>query len=325
VERGLHGALLAVPVFLGEVLVPQTRRLMLFILPLLVAAAGSLACSGANPAGPSPSGATIAGSFVADRAMSGVTVAVSGTKLGAAIGASQRFTIRGVPAGAVRLLFRGAALNGAIDLKRVEPSETIELVVRVNGSTVALDSEQRRREDDDDDADDDNDADDADDAGPCPLAGANKDLDLVGDCTITGHVNGNIEISNGTLIVDGSVDGNIEQSGVGGVTVRLGGFVNGNVKEAGTDGVTIGGTVNGKIEEEGGGDVVISGPGYVKGDVIEKGLGDVEVNGTVDGNVEESEAGSVVGTGTLKGNVKESGPGSIAPGVTVNGKREASG
>ena len=265
--------------------------------------------------------------------------------------------------------------------------------MRVNGSTVRLESEQRRRDDDDDD-DDVNfegvltsrtgtapalvltvggkivrtnasttvrmdgrtatfdalvvggrldgegrrqadgsilagkiDIEDDDAPAACPLVAANvnRDLELVGDCTITGRVNGNIRIPNGTLIVNGTVDGNIDQSGVGGVTVGLGGFVNGNVKEKGIGGVTVNGTVDGKVEEEDAGDVLISGPGNVDGDVIEKGLGDVEVHGTVDGNVEESEDGSVMGTGFVKGNVKESGPGGIAPGLRVNGNREARG
>jgi cytoskeletal protein CcmA (bactofilin family) len=298
----------------------HTRRLTLLVLLLLAAAAGpfSVAC---NPAGPSPPGATISGSLVADRSMFGVTVTVAGTNLGATVGASHRFTIRGVHAGEVRLVFRGSGVNGAIDLRDVRPSEAIEVVVHVVGSTVALASEQRNDDSDDDDGDDD----DGDDPGSCPLAGANvnTNLDLVGDCTITGHVNGNIKISNGTLVVGGSVDGNIEQFGSGGVTVVPGGFVNGNVKEIGNGSVTVGGKVNGKLEEEGDGDIVISGSGYVKGDVIEKGVGDVVVNGTVDGNVEESEAGSVLGTGVVNGNVKESGSGGIDPALTVKGNREA--
>jgi cytoskeletal protein CcmA (bactofilin family) len=288
--------------------VPDPRRLIVFSLILLVAAVGSFACNDATPAGPSPSGATVTGSLVADRSLTGATVAVAGTNLSAFVDASQRFTIRGVPAGDVRLLFSGPALNGAIDLKGVQPFETVALVVRVSGSTVTLESDQRHD----------------DDPSTCPLAGSNvnENLDLVGDCLITGHVNGNIKISNGTLIVDGSVDGNIEHSGSGGVTVGLGGSVDGNIKEKGAGSVIVSGTVNGKIEEEDDGGVLIAGPGHAKGDVIEKGPGDVEVHGLVDGNVEESESGSVVGTGIVKGNVKESGPGGIAPGLTVNGNRE---
>ena len=455
---------------------PHTRRLILLILliPFLVAAAaGSSACSNANPAGPSPSsaGATITGSLVAERTLSGVTVAVSGTKLGAMVGTSQEFTISDVPSGTVRLMFRGPDLNGAIDLTGVQPADTIELVVRVNGSAVVLDSEHRRRKDDDDDAavkfdgvltsrtgtpptlvltvggrtvrtnasttvrkdgqvatfdalvvgarlavagtretdgsvlarrieiqGDDGDADvkfdgvltsragapptlvltvagrtvrtdastvvrrdgrlatlnalvvgqrlavagtretdgsvlaerieiqDRDDADPCGPEGGevNRNLDLVGDCTITGRVNGNIRISNGTLIVEGVVNGNVEQSGTGGVTVRFGAFVNGNVIENGTGGVTVGGTVTGKVEEADEGDVVISVAGSVS-EVVEKGFGDVEVNGTVTGNVEENDIGSVLGTGFVNGNVKESGPGFIAPGLRVKGNREEGG
>jgi cytoskeletal protein CcmA (bactofilin family) len=297
----------------------QTRRLTLLLLLAAAAASFPAACSNANSAGPSLPGATINGSLVASRSMSGVTVTVSGTGLSATVGASQRFTLREVPAGEVRLLFRGPALNGAIDLTDVRPSEAIDVVVHVNGSTVALTSEQRN-------------GDGAGGGGSggsngslCPPAGANVNgnLDLVGDCTITGHVNGNIKISNGTLIVAGSVGGNIEHFGSGGVTVVLGGFVNGNVKEIGNGSVMVDGKVDGKIEEEGDGDIVISGSGHVKGDVIEKGFGDVVVNGTVDGNVEESEAGSVLGTGLVDGNVKESGPGGIDPALTVKGKRES--
>ena len=297
---------------------PHARRPILFNLFLLAAAAGSVACDNSNPAGPSATaaGATITGSLVGDRAMSGVTVAVSGTNLGASVGPTQRFTIREVPSGTVRLLFKGPGLNGGLDLNGVQPADTIELIVRVHGSTVALDSEQRRRDDDNGGGG----------GATCPIAGANVNgnLDLVGDCTITGRVNGNVKISNGTLTLDGGVNGNVEQSGIGGVTVRLGGFVNGNVIEKGAGGVTVGGTVNGKVEEADEGDVVISVAGTVS-EVVEKGFGDVEVNGTVTGNVEENEVGSVLGTGTVNGNVKESGPGLIAPGLTVKGNREEKG
>ena len=128
---------------------PHTRRVILFILLLLAAATGSSACNDSNPAEPSPaSGATVTGSLVADRAMSGVTVSVSGTNLGAAIGSSQRFTIREVPAGAVRLLFRGAGINGTIDLNGVQPSETIRAgraSQRIHGQTRVRAAAPRRR------------------------------------------------------------------------------------------------------------------------------------------------------------------------------------
>jgi cytoskeletal protein CcmA (bactofilin family) len=314
----------------------HTRHLTLCILPLLAAAAGlfSAACTDANPAGPSQPGATINGSLVANRVMSGVTVTVSGTNVGTTVGASQRFTLREVPAGDVRLLFKGPAVSGAVDLKGVRSSEAIEVVVHVIGSTVALTSEERNGDADDDDGDDGDGAEGggtggggggSGDRGSCPPAGANRNLDLVGSCTINGHLNGNIKISNGTLTVgaSGSVDGNIEQFGTGGVTVLPGGFVNGNIKEIGDGSVMVSGGMNGKIEEEGEGGIEISGSGHVRGDVIEKGAGDVVVNGRVDGNVEESEAGSVLGSGVVDGNVKESGPGGIDSGLTVKGKREA--
>jgi hypothetical protein len=130
------------------------NRLALLPVAVLATAIAS-ACSNTNSAGPSPpAGATITGSLVSDRTMSGVTVNVSGTSLGASIN-DNRFTIRDVPSGSVRLLFRGPSLNGAIDLQSVQPSQLIELVVRVRGSGVALEGEKRRRDDDDDDDDDD--------------------------------------------------------------------------------------------------------------------------------------------------------------------------
>lgn len=135
----------------------RARSVIVLFALFVSVAAGSAACSNSNPAGPSTSGATINGSLIADRAMSGVTVSVSGTNLGAAVGSSQQFTIHEVPAGSVRLLFRGPALNGAIDLSGVRDADTIEVRVRVNGSSVSLESENRRHDDDNDDDDDDED------------------------------------------------------------------------------------------------------------------------------------------------------------------------
>jgi hypothetical protein len=87
------------------------------------------------------------------------------------------------------------------------------------------------------------------------------------DVTITGTVNGNVTMKNGTLTITGTVEG--------AVTQKKGGSV-----------IVAGGVVTGRVKERGAGDVRVLDGGVVYGDVIEKGEGELEVNGSaVMGNV----------------------------------------
>lgn len=146
-------------------------------------------------------------------------------------------------------------------------------------------------------------------------------------CAVDGVINGNIKITGGTLLVAGTVNGNIEQEGAQGVGVC--GTVNGNIKQEGegrvvllsltspfgpdcllflpplgSDPLNLGplvGVVNGNISEDGeAGDtfneVTLFGvETEVNGNISEKSEGSVLIFcGQVDGNVEEEGDGGVV-------------------------------
>jgi hypothetical protein len=134
---------------------PQYHRHVLFV--TLALAAGSAACSSSNPAGPTSSGAAITGSLVSERALAGATVTVASTGARTTVDGSSRFAMSAVPPGTVRLMFKGPSLDGSIQLTGVKASDTIDVKVRVNGSTVSLESEHRNGDGDDDD-DDENEA-----------------------------------------------------------------------------------------------------------------------------------------------------------------------
>ena len=150
----------------------------------------------------------------------------------------------------------------------------------------------------------------------------NGDMELEGNHTIYGHVDGNIKMMGGvnsrssaTLFVWGSVDGNITQEGWGHVVVC--------------------GTVNGNIDEKGDGDVIIgdlSGPeSYcpegadpsVNGNVKEEDAGNVLIWGSVLGNVDEEKDGNLTvgGTGYVSGNVTEKDDGDLNAAGTVMGNQ----
>lgn len=136
------------------------RAFMRSLLPLLVIAL-STACSGGsgNPAEPSPAadGATISGvvtgpavqaggasmlSGPAATAGAGLTVSVAGTGISAPADATGRFTLTGVPAGDLELVFAGAGVNARLSLA-VREREQVTLRVTVNGSTAILNGEER--------------------------------------------------------------------------------------------------------------------------------------------------------------------------------------
>jgi len=66
-------------------------------------------------------------------------------------------------------------------------------------------------------------------ASQCPDGDHSGDLDLTGDCTIKGLVDGDVRIKDGTLIVTGKVAGDIEQEGIGSIFIIAGGSVEGDI------------------------------------------------------------------------------------------------
>ncbi len=109
---------------------------------------GAAACGGSgSPAAPSSaSGATILGLVSGAPASStpGLTVAIDGTTLSAAVDGSGQFTFAGVPSGDVRMRFTGGGVNAAsLLLTNVRPEEYIEIRINVSNETATLVSEVR--------------------------------------------------------------------------------------------------------------------------------------------------------------------------------------
>jgi uncharacterized repeat protein (TIGR01451 family) len=73
----------------------------------------------------------------------GLTVAVVGTDLSAAVESSGHFQISGVPAGNVQLKFRNAAVDAIAQLSNVAQGDFIEIQVQVNGSSAVIVNENR--------------------------------------------------------------------------------------------------------------------------------------------------------------------------------------
>ena len=103
--------------------------------------AGPSTTGSGSPAGPSTSGptATVTGSVQAS-AM-GVVVSVPGTSISAAVDAASHFALMNVPAGDVQLQLTGGGANATVSLGIVQPSETVDLVVTVAGSSASIDSQ----------------------------------------------------------------------------------------------------------------------------------------------------------------------------------------
>ncbi len=70
----------------------------------------------------------------------GVRVRVEGTALSATTDAEGRFLLEGVPSGNVRLIFEDGPQIANMVLEQVQPVEFIELAVRLQGSTVVVES-----------------------------------------------------------------------------------------------------------------------------------------------------------------------------------------
>ena len=90
-----------------------------------------------NPAGSTSGTASFAAAAVGSDSL---TVSVAGTDLMVEVGANGRFMITNVPAGRVQLRFMGPGTDAVVDIGIVESTQTVDIVVRVNGSTAALES-----------------------------------------------------------------------------------------------------------------------------------------------------------------------------------------
>jgi hypothetical protein len=119
------------------------------------------ACGAAkSPTSPSPAGTTAGGGSTAaitgsvrsgspllaastGAAVSALTVTVVGTTISSGIDASDHFSLTGVPPGEVQLKFSGGGVDSLVRLSSVLPSQTVALVVNVEGTAVAVDSEVR--------------------------------------------------------------------------------------------------------------------------------------------------------------------------------------
>jgi hypothetical protein len=121
------------------------------------------ACGGGSaPTGPSNTGngpisgpsATITGSVQgatgsaltsasSGAALSGVTVSVMGTNLSTNVDGAGRFTLANVPTGTVQLQLTGGGANATVTLSSVEPSQIVDVVLAVSGSSASLESAVR--------------------------------------------------------------------------------------------------------------------------------------------------------------------------------------
>jgi hypothetical protein len=134
----------------------------------VVLALVSVGC-GSNPASPASenpassnaaSGATINGAIVSSgsagasissvhalarpQAMAGLVVTIAGTNISATVDQSDRFVLRGVPAGNVQLQFSAPALTASLGLNDVQSAETIALSISVASPTSVVLESQRR-------------------------------------------------------------------------------------------------------------------------------------------------------------------------------------
>jgi hypothetical protein len=76
-------------------------------------------------------------------ALTGVTVTVVGTNITASVDVGGRFTLMNVPVGTVQLQLTGGGANATITLGTVEPSQTVDVVIAVAGTSGSVESEVR--------------------------------------------------------------------------------------------------------------------------------------------------------------------------------------
>ncbi len=138
--------------------IPVRRHSRLVLLTLGLAA-GTAACAGSNPAGPSAPtmGATIAGVIVSEGGTAskhvggsggsltvpGLVVSVAGTNISAVVDNADQFTLRSVPSGTAVLQFVAPTLNASATLTDLQNSETVNIGVVISGGTVMVDSQHR--------------------------------------------------------------------------------------------------------------------------------------------------------------------------------------
>lgn len=90
------------------------------------------------------SGASVRSSLVSSAsALQGLTVEVVGSGVSAPVDAAGAFTLRGVPAGTVRLRFYGPGVDVAVSLAGVNSTDTITIVVAVSPAGATIVSESR--------------------------------------------------------------------------------------------------------------------------------------------------------------------------------------
>lgn len=139
----------------------RIARAAVVALALVLAAACGSSTNPAAPsggAGPSTAastpGATISGTVNGTTsaasggtraldATNGITVTISGTGLSVAADSQGRFTLTGVPAGSVQLVFSGNGPTATVTLNGVQATDKIVVKVTVRGGAATLESEQR--------------------------------------------------------------------------------------------------------------------------------------------------------------------------------------
>lgn len=76
-----------------------------------------------------------------------ITVTVVGSGASTTVGPTGEFTLTGVPAGSVQLLFSGRGATAQVTLSGVQATDRIEIAVTLNGSTAHVESENRQQRD----------------------------------------------------------------------------------------------------------------------------------------------------------------------------------
>ena len=147
---------------------PQTKLpLFCVYLALMIATGCSRNASDDSPTAPSQPtgtvGAVIAGTVMSGQAsvggaralgssdslpsagstLAGLTVQVVGSSLSAIVSAAGAFEISGVPAGNVRLQFRGDSVNATTDVGAVSAGEFVQLQVQVSGTSATIVNDSR--------------------------------------------------------------------------------------------------------------------------------------------------------------------------------------
>ena len=79
-----------------------------------------------------------------------MSVSVAGTEISSAVDGSGEFTLSGVPAGDVQLIFSDSAAGSTVSLSNVQANEVIDLQVAIGGGRATLQSEARRNNKDGD-------------------------------------------------------------------------------------------------------------------------------------------------------------------------------